>query len=323
MRLPGYKLLRQSARWVRSRFARSGLILGYHRVTDDEDLYGTCVRPKHFAEHMAVLRKVANPIKLADFAEKLAFGDLPERAVAVTFDDGYADNLSEALPKLIDHEVPATVFVVTGNLGREFWWDELARMLLHASAIPESLEVEVGGLRFAWPTGNTNAVARRAAANAIYLALLPLPVEQLTPAMDQLRAQTQAGSVPDSYSCRALRADELRKLAESTLVAVGAHTVSHPMLAQLSAGAQHWEISTSRQCLETILGRPVTAFSYPNGSASRLTRQLVDQAGFETACTSYSDVVSSGSDRHFLPRFWVPDVGGVTFQRWLQRWLGW
>lgn len=322
MKLPGYKRLRHSARWIRSHFVRSGLILGYHRVADDDDLYGSCVRPKHFAEQMAVLRKVAHPVSLADLAENLEFWGLPERAVVVTFDDGYADNFFEAMPKLVDNEVPATLFVATGNLGREFWWDELARIILHPSTLRKVLEVEVDSSRFAWPTGNTGAAIRRAKVNTIYRALLPLPMEQRESAVDQLRSQTDAGPMPDSYSCRALQPEELRELAESDLVSIGAHTVSHPMLAGLPADAQQWEISTSKQSLETILDRPVTTFSYPNGSASLLTRKLVAEAGYEAACTSYGDVVYSGSDRHLLPRFWAPDVDGNTFERWLRRWLG-
>lgn len=127
MRLPGYKRVRQSARWLRSRFTTGGLILGYHRVADVGcDSLGMSVSVHHFAEQLAVLCRLAWPIPLQLLVDGLQNGRLPRRAVALTFDDGYADLLYQAQPLLEQYGIPATVFVVSGSLGRRFAWDETA-----------------------------------------------------------------------------------------------------------------------------------------------------------------------------------------------------
>ena len=117
-----------SLRSLRRRFtSRTPLALLYHRVTElplDPQLL--CVSPKHFGEHLDVLATEFQPLSLLEFIERLGCGRLPSRAVVVTFDDGYEDNLSNAKPILDRYGVPATVFVTTGYMGenREFWWDD-------------------------------------------------------------------------------------------------------------------------------------------------------------------------------------------------------
>lgn len=124
MRIPGWKTLRQSGRWLRSRLTPGALILGYHRVADlQSDPHGLAVSVEHFAQQLEVLQRLAQPLPLAQLVAHLKAGTLPPRAVALTFDDGYADVLYQALPLLERYEIPATLFVVTGCLGEPFWWE--------------------------------------------------------------------------------------------------------------------------------------------------------------------------------------------------------
>src|SRR4051812_45419166 len=105
----------------------------YHRVaTPGSDPWDLAVSPERFEAQMAHLRRRRTPLSLAEFMRRLEAGDLPCDAAAVTFDDGYADNLINARPRLQRHEIPATVYLVSDAVGsdREFWWDELARMFL-------------------------------------------------------------------------------------------------------------------------------------------------------------------------------------------------
>jgi peptidoglycan/xylan/chitin deacetylase (PgdA/CDA1 family) len=123
-----------------------------------------------------------------------------------------------------------------------------------------------------------------------------------------------------SHGC-ALTMSELQQLAMNQLIEVGAHSLTHPSLAARPASEQRAEIEESKAFLENLLQRPVTGFSYPHGSLSSLTRDLVCQAGYRYACASHNDVVRCGSDPFRLPRFWVPDWNGERFGRWLQWWL--
>jgi peptidoglycan/xylan/chitin deacetylase (PgdA/CDA1 family) len=129
----GTGALRRLATATRRRFARRGVILLYHRVASPGlDPDRLAVTSSHFDAQLRVLSTLGQPLGLEEFERRRRDGTLPERAVAVTFDDGYQDNLLEAAPALARARIPATVFVATGRTGgaRGFWWDELAALLL-------------------------------------------------------------------------------------------------------------------------------------------------------------------------------------------------
>jgi peptidoglycan/xylan/chitin deacetylase (PgdA/CDA1 family) len=261
VRIPGLKSLRLSSRWLRSRITPGVIILGYHRVANkSRDPHLMCVHPQHFAEQLDNLRKLANLISLGDLKSGLLSNNLPKRAVVLTFDDGYADIWYQAWPLLEKFEIPATLFVASGFLGRQFSWDEL----------------EQGGY-----DADTAQITHE----------------------------------------RALNSDELIRLAATGMIEIASHSVNHPELAKLPIPEQVYEIQKSKQALEEIINRPVTSFSYPHGSVSKVTRQLVSEAGYRCACASHNDVVLQGSDPYCLPRFWVPDWNGERFNQWLLRWL--
>lgn len=321
MRIPGKKFLRQSAYWARSRFGTGALILGYHRVGETvDDVYSIAVHPQFFAEQLAILRRFARPIPLDALVQGLQVGRLPPRSVAITFDDGYADFLLQAKPLLEQYEVPATLFVATGYLGRRFWWDDLAVMLLAADKLPEQLSFDQDGKPTVWSLAELGG-RRKALLEQIYQSLIHLGADERQQAMAQLTHQTGVNVDEVAPDNRALTAEELTEMASDELVTIGAHTVNHPVLTSLSEGSQRREIEQSKQFLETLLDEPISAFSYPNGSGDEMTRQLVRAAGFTLACNSFNGVARPGSELFNLPRFWVPDQSGKDFSRWLRRWL--
>lgn len=325
----GRKTLVRVARWVRSKLTSGALILGYHRVAGSVvDPYGITVTPEHFAEQMAVLRANACPMSLTDLLNCLQNRSLPQRAVVITFDDGYLDNLHYAKPLLEEYEVPATFFITTGFMGRQYWWDELAGLLLRSVEMPHTILLSIKGKMFHWTTADlerpiskrNGSVKRQRLLMELYNQLLPLSQLERESALDQLR--DQLGTSPQlACHTRVMRPDEVMSLVDGELVDIGAHTVTHPVLADLPAATQRDEISESKKHLETFLQRPVKYFSYPHGSFTDETQKLVREAGLLCGCASHNDVVTSNSSLFYLPRFWVPDQDGDTFARWLRHWL--
>jgi peptidoglycan/xylan/chitin deacetylase (PgdA/CDA1 family) len=324
MRIPGAKTARAFSRWVQARVLGGALILGYHRVANVlRDEYEVCVTPEHFAEQMAALSKFAHPIQLSELVRCLKEGSLPPKSVAVTFDDGYADNLYEAKPVLEKYAIPATVFVCTGYAGREFWWDELDRLVMSSQSALGALRLEVEKNLFIWDQPEVSPEAgldvRRKFCHALYNFLLALDVEEQSQAMDMIRRWSGVSS--NETTVRALTHDELLQLADGGSIEIGAHTRHHPMLPRLALERQREEIVLSKQDLENLLGKRVNGFAYPNGRATDAAKRIVREAGFAFACTSLHDVVRPAHDLHELTRFWQKDVNGEQFLQGLRLWM--
>jgi len=326
MRIPGVKTAKALSRWVRARVLGGALILGYHRIADvTQDTYEVCVSPEHFAEHVEVVRKYANPISLSRLVHYLKNGSLPPKSVAVTFDDGYVDNLYNAKPVLEKYDIPATVFVCSGYAGKEFWWDELNRLVMSSQAELHALRLQVGENRFRWeqPDGSPEAKGlevRNMFRHALYYFLLPLGIEDLNEAMKIIRIWSGLSTNEISFP-RGMNHQELLQLVDGGLLELGAHTRNHPMLPQISLDRQKDEIISSKRDLEELLGKHIDGFAYPNGRATADAKRIVREAGFTYACTSLHDVVRPGRDMYELTRFWQKDVDGNQFLKVLKLWM--
>jgi peptidoglycan/xylan/chitin deacetylase (PgdA/CDA1 family) len=326
MSLPGVKTVKKFSRWVQARVLGGALILGYHRISAvQDDVYEVCVSPENLARQMESLRKYAHPLSLSKLVQGLKEGFLPPKSVAVTFDDGYADNFYAAKPILEKYDIPATVFICTGYMGREFWWDELERLVLSSRGDSRALHLGVGRAQFQWEPSQVNyemdnPEAHRQFHRGLYHFLLSLDIEDQNHAMGLIRSWSGISSSGISTP-RAMSKEELLRLVDGGLIELGAHTSHHPMLPQLSLERQKEEIQSSKRELETLLGEKIAGFSYPNGRATVDAKTLVQEMGFSYACTSLQDVVRPGSDVYELPRFWQKDVDGDQFLQGLRLWM--
>jgi len=324
VRIPGIKTAKTLSRWVQARVLGGALILGYHRVANvTRDEYEVCVTPKHFAEQVEMLSRYAHPISLAKLVQCLKTGSLPPKSVAVTFDDGYTDNLLQAKPVLEKYSIPASVFVCTGYVGREFWWDELDRLVMSSQVELGTLHLDAGEKSFVWDQPNVTPEedldVRRKLLHGLYNFLLALDIQDQSQAMNTIR--NWSGISSDEATTRGMNPDELLQLADGGLIEIGAHTRHHPMLPRLSLERQREEIISSKHDLESLLGKRVDGFAYPNGTATDDAKRIVREAGFAFACTSLHDVVRPASDLHELTRFWQKDVDGEKFLRVLRLWM--
>jgi peptidoglycan/xylan/chitin deacetylase (PgdA/CDA1 family) len=329
MRIPGVKTAKAFSRWLQARLLGGALILGYHRIAKvPRDVYEVCVKPEHFAEQMEIVSRSARPIGLSKLVQQLKAGSLPPKSIAVTFDDGYADNLYQAKPILEKYAVPATVFVCTGYAGKEFWWDELERLVLSSRADLRALYLHVSESRLQWdqpkvspePDSPEDISSRSRLHHALYHLLLTLDVEDQTHLMNTVRIWSGVSSDATSTSC-GMNHEELLQLADGGLIELGAHTRHHPMLPQLSLERQREEIISSKKDLEELLDRQVEGFAYPNGRATEDAKQIAREAGFMFACTSLHNVVRPGIDLYTLTRFWQKDIDGDKFMQGLRLWM--
>jgi peptidoglycan/xylan/chitin deacetylase (PgdA/CDA1 family) len=340
----GIARLIRIARRVTNAFVPRAIILLYHRVAElplDPQLL--CVSRKNFAEHLEVLRNWAPAVQVEALGQVLKSGSRGKDAVAITFDDGYADNLYNAKPLLERYDTPATVFVTSGYVGsnREFWYDALGRILLQTGPLPETLRLTIKGQVYDW---QIDAVAENADVNLCWsgwnLSLNANPTSRhrvyrlLCNVLQSLRDQERqeilgrlaawgGKEITSRQTHRTLSHQELIRLADGNLVEIGAHTVSHPVLSALPLNAQADEISRSKADLEDILGQRVTSFAYPFGEQSHYTQQTVAavrQAGFKWACSNFPGIIRRGTDPWQLPRFLVRDWDGEEFARNLRHW---
>lgn len=347
MRIRGIGRLKRLLRRMTAPFRSEVVILLYHRVYEaPSDPQLLCVTPQHFAEHLEHLRRHYRIMSLSDLVKALRERRLPKRAVVITFDDGYADNLFNAKPILERYEAPATVFVTTGYVGqqREFWWDELERLLLWTPQLPQCLKVTLNGTLHEWHLGewtrlsedakefyrrwhveiSENPTPRHRAYRELHRLLRPVGEKEREEVLAQLRAQAEEDEEIERRDYQAMTPEEVRRLAEGELIEVGAHTEAHPVLATQPVEVQRREIVESKRHLEGILGHPVTAFSYPYGGKADVGQEavrLVQEGGYEVACANFPSPVTHRSDPFFLPRYLVRDWDGEEFARRLRGWF--
>jgi peptidoglycan/xylan/chitin deacetylase (PgdA/CDA1 family) len=213
------------------------LILMYHIVdtprSRQENKY--CCLPRRFAEQMAWLGRTHHPVNLDSLLAGLdGREELPENAVAVTFDDGFNKTFEHALPILTRHRIPATMFIVADRIGRDNDW-----------------------------------MQRRGR-----------PRRQLMDAV-QIRDMQAAG------------------------ITIGSHTLTHPQLPECTPEVMHTELADSKARLEDVISRPVTHFAYPFGLYDDKARQLVEECGYLSACSTRSGFNNEKTDRYELRRIEV------------------
>ena len=292
------------------------LVLLYHRVAQlEHDPYNFAVRPDRFAEQCEILRQHYDVVALRD-------ADATRREVVVTFDDGYADNRTAATI-LAAAELPATFFITIGRIGerREVWWDRLEQLVMRGAPAGGYLDLEVAGKRF-WADVRSRS-ARARAHMALYWRVRRLRPAAIESLLDRLEEQLGIRTV-ERDTHRWMTSEELRELANTTGVDVGAHTVTHPVLTAVSAGEQWEEIDGGRQQLEHVVGKPIRLFSYPYGghdAFNEATHQLARDAGFTFACTATGGLASVADHPLQIPRNVVGDWDAPTFERWLNHWI--
>lgn len=294
---------------------RQPVILLYHRVSRlDRDPWNLAVTPDLFLSQMTVLTHRRKVVPLERLVHEMDNGRVPADWVAITFDDGYADVLHEAYPILQQTDCPATLFMTTGALDSNgFWWDRLARVILSPTMLPDRLTIEGDDHSFIWDS-RTHGADRQKLHLSLWRRLRLLGSERRERELERIEAWAGRPDHREERD-RALTTEELRQLAGSGIFSIGAHTISHAPLPQLTPVEKAAEISGSRQRCEEILGRPVETFAYPFGEMDSECQDAVRRAGFRFACSTVPGPVRRSSPRFALPRLGVGSWSGEELLR--------
>jgi len=289
----------------------------YHSISNAlNDVHEIAVGPSAFCEQMAYLRERCHPLALEELVTLVRQQRVPAGAVAVTFDDGYVDNHLVARPILDRFGIPATFFVTTDRIEeeREFWWDVLTRTMLGPSSVPSELPIDLPDgsqlLATATPT------ERLAAYWSIYHAIVGRPADVRDEVLEAVRRWSGAAEEEADRRGR-MSGAMLRDLAASDRHAIGAHSVRHEMLPRQSLDTQRCEVLESRDTLEQLLGRKITAFAYPFGAYSAETIEAVRAASFELAVTCEETPLGPDCDPLRLPRLTVSHQRAAAFTSWI------
>lgn len=289
-------------RWGGSLLAPGGaggslLVLIYHRVLPHADpLLAGEPDAATFAAQMDLVQSLCRVLPLTEAIERLLSGSLPARAISITLDDGYANNLTVAAPILAQRRLPATVFVATGfSSGGCMWNDVVIEAVRRAGS---TLDLTRLGMR-CYQLEDINA--RRSA---------------LTEILDTLRYRgreerdASAAAVAECAGCTTLpglmmNETQIRQL-RSFGIEVGAHTKTHPILLRTDPKSAREEVFGSRRILQDITAETVPSFAYPNGRPGRdydrSHVELVREAGFTVAVSTAWGAAGRSVDRLQVPR---------------------
>jgi peptidoglycan/xylan/chitin deacetylase (PgdA/CDA1 family) len=231
-----------------------------------------------------------------------------------------------ALPLLEQYSTPATVFIATAWIDRreQFWWDRLSAILLSIDRLPSEVRLSIGGdeLIFQRQAGDGDQARDRDRLDmSVWSRLVVATDQERREALDQLESLANPAIIrhPAGWP---MTEDELRRLASSPLIEIGAHTMNHCQLPDLPPHAQFEEIVGSRrQCWE-LTGEYPSSFAYPFGAVDGVTQELVRSAGFDRACSTEDELVWAGGDMMRVPRVTVWNYTAREFSARLRmKWL--
>lgn len=271
----------------------------FHRVLPSVDAR----RPSlpdvaRFDRQMQWLKHHFQMLALPEAVRMLAEGRLPARAAAITFDDGYADNVTCALPILRRHNLHATFFIATGYLDGGVMWNDMLSHSVHEASgtMLDATAVGLGMLRLEPGVPRTELVMR------INAAVKHLDFDQRERAVEAIRC---AAAVERPRNLM-MSTSQLREL-QAAGMGIGGHTVRHPILARCNDDDAWREITEGARRIHELLGKRPELFAYPNGRPQAdygpQHVRMVREAGFRAAFTTSPGAARRGDDPFQLPRF--------------------
>ena len=285
-------------------------ILLYHGVTDETgdgifNYRAKFVSTQAFRAHMEWVKKTFKVLPLAELIERSQAGTLPPRALAITFDDGYRNNYSDAYPILRELGLPATFFITTDFIEKPSPLPvDMIEYAIGKTMQPQ-ITLEIGGEQKQFSLENRQA--RIAADMVLRKHMKTLPAE---------RAQAFIEDIVRACGCDLRQAfdaspycpmtwDQMREM-EMNGMSFAPHTRTHPILSRLPREAAADEITGSKDVLRRELANPLSVFAYPNGGRDDYTQETIEilkAAGLNASLTTESRTLGPSESPYTLPRF--------------------
>lgn len=286
--------------FVRRKLTKSQVaVLMYHRVSPKQDSWSLkSISPKCFEKQIRYFRQNYEIFSLDILVEYMKQGKpLPEKSVVITFDDGYKDNYRYAYPILKKYHVPTTIFLTTGHIdtGNLFWWDKVSYIIHHTDL--DQINLTGMGTFFL-----RSEREKSRSSSLIIDKLKKVPEETKYILINNLLAQTGVEILNNLGEDLILSWKEIKEMSNFGIT-FGAHTVSHPILTNLSLDQAKHEIVQSKRDIEEMIGCHVTSFSFPNGDLNSDIVKLVRESGFACSVAVLPNkLVDSGDSLYMISR---------------------
>lgn len=324
-------------------YRNRGLILMYHRVSDNPiDPWQLAVSPENFEDQLKVLKETGLVISLPSMIDHIKAEGKMEPSIAITLDDGYADNFLNAKPLLEKYDLPASFFICTKHIGskKAFWWDELATIVLTHPELPESIKLDFPDSKFIFElndgsllTEKISQIHKKWNANmppSTQRTSLFLKLWKVLSTLSYMNQQAILNSLKESvkYSGdlatennNCMNEKQLISMSNNTLFTIGTHTETHPLISGLSGELQQEEITRSKLYLEKITKQAQDLFAYPHGDFNEITIDILKKQGFKAAVTTFEKKVWKKEDPYRIGRFQVNNWGKLDFSEKLNNWF--
>jgi peptidoglycan/xylan/chitin deacetylase (PgdA/CDA1 family) len=324
---------------IKKRWQSKTVILMYHRIDETPcDPWELAVHPKHFEEQLQFLKQHGHVVSMEELTTSLSNKTLKNKTVALTFDDGYLDNFTQAAPLLDKYRLPATFYITTGGIGTndQFWWDELQDLILLNDSLPKQFHLTINDENIDFDLGDEHQLnqklkdqikswnAEQASIDKrteLYFTIWKnLRVCEPVIRKKYLQDIRNWAGKQSERSGQMMNWEQVQSLSKNQLFSIGGHTVNHPALGAHPINIQKQEIVHGADTLRKMISKDIMGFAYPHGNYNHDTISILKEVGFNYAVTTESTSLSDKSKQFELPRFQVKNWNGNDFIKHIQQW---